>query len=141
MRSMEKLRHIYRHGWSNTDTYRSVDRILVDRLGRPDRQTRYQNRSQALDEGLSAALFGASFAIGTGRVRAGKTAVKVGSKTIRSVGWDLSMPMFARTRGRRAMEAVPKLIGAARGINSGLRTKRQGRILQTIGLGGLIRQF
>ena len=139
---MDKLRHIYHHGWADTDTYRSVDSFLVNRLGRPSREERYQNRSEALDEGLKAALFGASFMVGTGRVRAGKAGVTLGVKAISGVGSKLSNPfMFARTRGKLAMDSVPTLIGAARGINAGLRTKRQGRILQAVGLGGLIRQF
>ena len=139
---MDKLRHIYHHGWAYTDTYRSVDSFLVNRLGRPSREARYQNRSEALDEGLKAALFGASFMVGTGRVRAGKAGVTLGVKAISGVGSKLSNPfMFPRTRGKLAMDSVPTLIGAARGINAGLRTKRQGRILQAVGLGGLIRQF
>lgn len=142
MSSMDKLRHVYHHGWADTDTFRSVDSFLVDRLGRPSREERYQNRSEALSEGLQAALYGSAFMFGTGRVRVGKAAVRAGSKTVSRVGRDLAFgPMFARTRGKLAMDSVPALIGAARGINAGLRTKRQGRILQAAGLGGLIRQF
>lgn len=138
---MDKLRHIYQHGWADTDTYRSVDSFLVNRLGRPTREERYQNRADALDEGLKAALFGASFMVGTGRVRAGKAGVSLGVKAINQFGSSMRRPMFARTRGKLTMEAIPKLVGAARGINAGLRTKRQGRILQAVGLGGLLRQF
>lgn len=142
MSSMDKLRHVYHHGWADTRTFRSVDSFLVNRLGRPTREQRFQNRSEALGEGVSAALFGASFMIGSGRVRVGKAGVRLGVKTISGVGNKLSNPfMFARTRGKLAMDSVPTLVGAARGINAGLRTKRQGRILQAVGLGGLIRQF
>jgi hypothetical protein len=138
MSSMDKLRHVYHHGWADTDTYRSVDSFLVNRLGRPTREERYQHRAEAFDEGVKAALFGASFMVGTGRVRAGRAAVGVGTKAVSQVGRSLSGFMFARTRGKLALASVPTLINAARGINAGLRTKRQGRILQAAGLGGLL---
>lgn len=127
---MDKGRHVYHHGWANTQTFQRVDSFLQTRLGRPSREERYQNRKKALREGLQAAVYGASFMVGSGRVRIGKAGIKAGSKTVSRIGRDLQFgSMFARTRGKMAMDSVPALIGAARGINAGLRTKRQGRIL------------
>lgn len=137
---MDKGRHVYHHGWANTQTYQRVDSFLQNRLGRPSREERYENREKALREGLSAAIYGSSFLIGSGRVRAGKAGIRLGTKTVNQVGRRLyGGSLWARERGKMALESVPKLIGAAQAINTGLRTKRQGRILQAAGLFGYLR--
>ena len=82
---MDKARHVYHHGWMDTQTYRRVDSFLVNRLGRPTREERFENRSKALKEGMKAAIYGSSFLVGSGKVRGGKLAVTSGSRSIRDL--------------------------------------------------------
>lgn len=135
---MDKARHVYHHGWMDTQTYRRVDSFLVNRLGRPTRDERFENRSKALKEGMKAAIYGSSFLIGSGRVRAGKLGVSAGHRSIRDLSKYIQSSWFARTAGRRARESVPGFLAASDKINQGIRTMRQGRILQGVGLGGLL---
>ncbi len=135
---MDKARHVYHHGWMDTQTYRRVDSFLVNRLGRPTREERFENRSKALKEGLKAAIYGGSFLVGSGRVRGGKLAVTSGSRSIRDLSRYIQSSWFARTAGKRARESIPGFLAASDKINQGIRTMRQGRILQGAGLGGLL---
>ena len=135
---MDKARHVYHHGWMDTQSYRRVDSFLVNRLGRPTREERFENRKKALKEGLKAAVYGSSFLVGTGKVRAGKLALSSGSRSIRSLSSYIQSAWFARTAGKRAREAIPGFLAASDKINQGIRTMRHGRILQGAGLGGLL---
>lgn len=135
---MDKARHVYHHGWMDTQSYRRVDSFLVNRLGRPTREERFANRSKALKEGLKAAVYGGSFLVGTGKVRVGKLAVSSGSRSIRSLSSYIQSSWFVRTAGKRARESIPGFLAASDKINQGIRTMRHGRILQGAGLGGLL---
>jgi len=135
---MDKARHVYHHGWMDTQSYRRVDSFLVNRLGRPTREERFENRSKALKEGLKAAIYGSSFLVGSGRVRAGRLGVSAGSRSIRDLSRYIGSSWFARTAGQRARQSIPGFLAASDKINKGIRTMRQGRILQGAGLGGLL---
>ena len=135
---MDKARHVYHHGWMDTQTYRRVDSFLVHRLGRPTREERFANRSKALREGMKAAIYGSSFLVGTGKVRAGKLGIRSGHRVIRDLSSYINSSWFARTAGKRARESIPGFLSASDKISQGIRTAKQGRILQGAGLGGLL---
>lgn len=136
---MDKARHVYHHGWMDTQSYRRVDSFLVNRLGRPTREERFSNRKKALSEGLNAAIFGSSFLVGTGKVRAGKFGVRAGHRSVKDLSKYINSAWFPRTAGQRARESIPGFLAASDKINQGIRTIRHGRILQGVGLGGLLR--
>ena len=135
---MDKARHVYHHGWMDTQSYRRVDSFLVNRLGRPTREERFVNRKKALNEGLKAAIYGSSFLVGSGRVRAGKLGVRAGHRSIRDLASYIQSSWFARTAGKRAKKSIPGFLAASDKITTGIRTMKQGRILQGAGLGGLL---
>ena len=135
---MDKARHVYHHGWMDTQTYRRVDSFLVNRLGRPTREERFDNRSKALKEGMKAAVYGTSFLVGSGKVRAGKIGISAGHRSIRDLSRYIQSSWFARTAGKRARESIPGFLSASDKISQGIRTMKQGRILQGAGLGGLL---
>lgn len=136
---MDKARHVYHHGWMDTQSYRRVDSFLVNRLGRPTREERFSNRKKALKEGLNAAIFGSSFLVGSGKIRVGKRGVAAGHRSITDLSKYINAAWFPREAGKRARESIPGFLAASDKISQGIRTIKQGRILQGVGLGGLLR--
>lgn len=133
-----KLSHLYTHGWANTRTYRKFDAFTQQLTGRPDRETRYENRKRMAREALHGSLLGASFLVGTGRARAGSALVGAGLQATKQSGQRLAgWGLWPRARGNLAIQEAPKLVSAARDIGTGLLMQRQGNFLRRTAYIGL----
>lgn len=116
-----------------------LDNFLVKHFDRPTREERFENRSTMAPQALEGALIGTSLMVGTGRVRLGGSLIKAGHTTIVTAARPLTRMMWPRKIGQQAMKAVPKILQGASMISKGSRMKRQGRILQGMGLLGWYR--
>ena len=114
-----------------------LDAFLVDHMGRPSREERFQNRMHTAKVGIHTVATVGPFMIGTGRVRAGGALVKAGHSQIMR-----SLPSRGFFSGYRLAEwTVGKTQQVQRGaetIGTGIRMTRQGRILQGMGIGGFM---
>ncbi len=65
-------------GYIGGGLHKRADDFLVKHFNRPTREQRFENRSRMLPQAIEGALIGASLVVGTGRVRLGASAVKMG---------------------------------------------------------------
>ncbi len=126
-------------GYIGGGLHKRADDFLVKHFNRPTREQRFENRSRMLPQAIEGALIGASLVVGTGRVRLGASAVKMGHRRIVSAASPLTSRWWPRKIGIQATKAVPKILEGASQISKGTRYGSSGRILQGIGLAGWYR--
>ena len=127
-------------GYLGGKYHERIDRFLVKHFNRPDREQRFENRRKMAGQAAVGTVIGLSYAVGTGRVRAGGALVKAGHKQIVAAATPLTQRYFvrARTIRTRALANVPRILSGAELIGRGAAKVNQGRFLQHLAGQGLL---